>query len=57
MFKGSIVALLTPMKNDQVDVPRLRELVEFHIEMGSHGLVAAGSTGESGTLSHEEKIL
>lgn len=57
MFKGSIVALLTPMKNDQVDVPRLRELVEFHIEMGSHGLVAAGSTGESGTLSHEEKLL
>ncbi|KTD73872.1 4-hydroxy-tetrahydrodipicolinate synthase [Legionella tucsonensis] len=57
MFKGSIVALLTPMKNDQVDVPCLRELVEFHIEMGSHALVAAGSTGESGTLSHEEKLL
>ncbi|MBI2786008.1 MAG: 4-hydroxy-tetrahydrodipicolinate synthase, partial [Legionella longbeachae] len=57
MFKGSIVALLTPMHNDEVDVSRLRELVEFHIEMGSHGLVAAGSTGESGTLSHEEKIL
>ncbi|MGL5741335.1 MAG: 4-hydroxy-tetrahydrodipicolinate synthase [Legionella sp.] len=57
MFKGSIVALLTPMHDDHVDVPRLRELVEFHIEMGSHGLVAAGSTGESGTLSHEEKLL
>lgn len=57
MFKGSIVALITPMQNDQVDLPRLRELVEFHIEMGSHGLVAAGTTGESGTLSHDEKLL
>lgn len=57
MFKGSIVALLTPMHNGEVDVARLRELVEFHIEMGSHALVAAGSTGESGTLSHEEKLL
>ncbi|MGC1182799.1 4-hydroxy-tetrahydrodipicolinate synthase [Legionella sp.] len=57
MFKGSIVALITPMQNDQVDVLRLRELVEFHIEMGTHGIVAAGSTGESGTLSHEEKVL
>lgn len=57
MFKGSIVALLTPMHHDQIDVARLRELVEYHIEMGSHALVAAGSTGESGTLSHEEKIL
>lgn len=57
MFKGSLVALVTPMREDQVDVPRLRELVEFHIEMGTHGLVAAGSTGEAGTLSHEEKLL
>lgn len=57
MFKGSIVALVTPMQNDQVDVPRLRELVEFHIEMGTHSIVAAGSTGESGTLSHAEKLL
>ncbi len=57
MFKGSIVALITPMQNDQIDVPRLRELVEFHIEMGTHGIVAAGTTGESGTLSHDEKLL
>lgn len=57
MFKGSIVALITPMQNDEVDVPRLRELVEYHIEMGTHGIVAAGSTGEAGTLSHEEKLL
>ncbi|USQ14637.1 4-hydroxy-tetrahydrodipicolinate synthase [Legionella lytica] len=57
MFRGSIVALVTPMQDDQVDVARLRELVEFHIEMGTHGIVAAGSTGEAGTLSHEEKLL
>ena len=57
MFKGSIVALVTPFKDDKVDVNKLRELVEFHIEMGSHGLVAAGTTGESGTLSEAEKLL
>ncbi|MFA6303253.1 MAG: 4-hydroxy-tetrahydrodipicolinate synthase [Legionella sp.] len=56
MFRGSIVALVTPLKDDKVDVHRLRELVEFHIEMGTHGLVAAGTTGESGTLSHAEKL-
>ncbi|MBN9231507.1 MAG: 4-hydroxy-tetrahydrodipicolinate synthase [Legionella sp. 40-6] len=56
MFKGSIVALITPMQDDKVDVSRLRDLVEFHIEMGTHGIVAAGSTGESGTLSQEEKL-
>lgn len=57
MFKGSIVALVTPMCNGEVDVHRLRELVEFHLEMGTHGFVAAGTTGEAGTLSHEEKLL
>ena len=57
MFNGSIVALVTPLKDDKVDVDRLCELIEFHIEMGTHGLVAAGTTGESGTLSEEEKLL
>ncbi len=57
MFHGSIVALVTPMLNDQVDVERLRELVEFHIEAGTHGIVAAGTTGEAGTLNFDEKIL
>ena len=52
-----MVALVTPMRDDAIDIPRLRDLVEFHIEMGTHGLVAAGTTGEAGTLSHEEKIL
>lgn len=57
MFHGSIVALITPLLNDEVDIERLRELVEFHIENGTHGIVAAGTTGESGTLTHAEKIL
>lgn len=57
MFRGSIVALVTPFSEDKVDLPCLRELVEFHINAGSHALVAAGTTGESGTLSHQEKLL
>lgn len=57
MFKGSIVALVTPLRDDKVDVHRLRELVEFHIDNGSHGLVAAGTTGEAGCLTREEKLL
>lgn len=56
MFRGSIVALVTPMLNDEVDIPRLNELVEFHIQAGTHALVAAGTTGESGTLTKKEKI-
>jgi 4-hydroxy-tetrahydrodipicolinate synthase len=57
MFRGSIVALVTPLLNDKVDIDKLRELVEFHIEAGTHAIVAAGTTGESGTLSVEEKLL
>lgn len=57
MFRGSMVALVTPMRDDKVDVNKLRQLVEYHIEMGTHGIVAAGTTGESGTLSHAEKLL
>lgn len=57
MFRGSIVALVTPMLDDKVDVDRLRELVEFHIHAGTHAIVAAGTTGEAGTLTHQEKRL
>ncbi|MFZ4076762.1 MAG: dihydrodipicolinate synthase family protein, partial [Legionellaceae bacterium] len=55
MFHGSMVALVTPLFNDAVDVPRLRALVDFHIEAGTRALVVAGTTGEAGTLSYEEK--
>lgn len=57
MFRGSIVALVTPMREGQVDESCLRELVEYHIAAGTHGFVAAGTTGEAGTLTHEEKLL
>jgi len=56
MFKGSIVALVTPLKNNTIDMARFAELVELHIEAGTHGLVIAGTTGESGTLTHPEKL-
>lgn len=54
MFKGSIVALVTPFKNGKVDKERLLELVEFHIKEGTDGIVPCGTTGESATLSHDE---
>ncbi len=53
-FKGSMPALITPMKGGAVDEPALRALVDWHIAEGSHGLVAVGTTGESATLSHNE---
>jgi 4-hydroxy-tetrahydrodipicolinate synthase len=54
MFKGSIVAIVTPFKNGKVDEKKLRELIEFHIENGTSGIVPCGTTGESATLSFEE---
>lgn len=54
MFKGSIVALVTPFKNGKVDKERILELVEFHIKEGTDGIVPCGTTGESATLSHDE---
>ena len=54
MFKGSNVALITPFKNDKLDVDSYIKLIHFHIKNGTNGLVPAGTTGESPTLSHEE---
>ena len=54
MFKGSNVALITPFKNNKLDVDNYIELIHFHIKNGTNGLVPAGTTGESPTLSHEE---
>jgi 4-hydroxy-tetrahydrodipicolinate synthase len=54
MFRGSIVALVTPFRDGAVDVPALGKLVDMHIAAGTHGLVPCGTTGESATLSHEE---
>lgn len=55
MFKGSMPALVTPFtSNGELDEKAFRELVEWQIAEGSHGLVPVGTTGESPTLSHEE---
>ena len=54
MFKGSIVAIVTPFKNGNVDETSLRNLVNWHIEEGTNGIVPVGTTGESPTLDHNE---
>jgi len=54
MFQGSYVALITPFDGDRVDEDSLAMLVEWHVGKGTHGLVPAGTTGESPTLGHEE---
>lgn len=54
MISGSLVALITPLRNDAVDYDALRSLVNWHLEQGTHGLVPVGTTGESATLSEEE---
>jgi 4-hydroxy-tetrahydrodipicolinate synthase len=54
MFKGSNVALITPFKNNKLDVDSYVKLIHFHINNGTNALVPAGTTGESPTLSHKE---
>ena len=55
MFKGSMVALITPFKGrEKVDEAALKALVDFHVKNGTSALVPCGTTGESATLSYEE---
>jgi 4-hydroxy-tetrahydrodipicolinate synthase len=54
MFKGSNVALVTPFKGDSLDEETYVKIINFHLENGTNGLVPAGTTGESPTLSHGE---
>ena len=54
MFKGSIVALITPFKNDKLDEKNYIDLIHYHLKNGTHGIVPGGTTGESPTLSHDE---
>ncbi|MEJ2428556.1 MAG: 4-hydroxy-tetrahydrodipicolinate synthase [Deltaproteobacteria bacterium] len=54
MFSGVLPAIVTPFKNGEVDEQGLRQLIEFQIEEGVHGIVPCGTTGESATLSHKE---
>ena len=56
-LKGSFVALVTPMKsNGDIDLPALKELVEWHIESGTHGVVSVGTTDESATLNFNDHV-
>ena len=54
MFKGSMVAIVTPFDNGKVDEKALRSLIDFQIESGTDAIVPCGTTGESATLSYDE---
>ena len=54
MLKGSIVALITPFKDDNLDENTYRKLIDYHLNNGTNGIVPGGTTGESPTLSHSE---
>ena len=56
MFRGSIVALVTPFNEDfSVDFEAYGRLIDFHLEHGTHGIVPCGCTGEAATLAHDEQ--
>jgi 4-hydroxy-tetrahydrodipicolinate synthase len=55
-FRGSIVALVTPFKNGRLDRKAIIKLIDWHIMMGTHGLVVCGTTGEASTLSFNEHL-
>jgi 4-hydroxy-tetrahydrodipicolinate synthase len=54
MLKGSIVALITPFKDNSLNEDVYRKLIHYHIKNGTNGIVPGGTTGESPTLSHDE---
>ena len=54
MFKGSIVALITPFKDGKLDEKSLKRLIDFHVENGTDAILVAGTTGESATLTFSE---
>ena len=54
MFKGSIVALITPFKDNKLDENNYTQIIHHHLKNGTNGVVPAGTTGESPTLSHNE---
>lgn len=54
MFKGSMVAVVTPFKNGKIDEKALEELLQWHIKEGTQGIIPCGTTGEASTLDYEE---
>ena len=58
MFKGSLVAIITPMQEDgAIDLPALKRLIDWHVAEGTDGIVVVGTTGESPTVNHDEHCL
>ena len=58
MFKGSLVAIVTPMQDDgSLDLPALKRLIDWHVAEGTDGIVIVGTTGESPTVNHDEHCL
>src|ERR1700730_7395588 len=55
MFRGTFTALVTPFRDGEIDVPAFQKLIEAQIDGGITGVVAVGTTGESPTLSHDER--
>jgi 4-hydroxy-tetrahydrodipicolinate synthase len=55
MFRGIYTALVTPFRDGAIDAPALERLIETQIAAGITGVIAVGTTGESPTLSHDEK--
>jgi 4-hydroxy-tetrahydrodipicolinate synthase len=55
MFRGTFTALVTPFRDDRIDVSAFEQLIETQIAAGITGIVAIGTTGESPTLSHDER--
>ena len=54
MINGSLVALVTPFRGDEIDEDALEQMVRWHIEQGTNGIVPVGTTGEAATLSKNE---
>jgi len=54
-LQGSFVALVTPYSKGEVDLPKVRELVEFHVKNGTSGICPVATTGEGPVLTHDEK--
>lgn len=57
LFRGSGVALITPFTENGIDLEKLKELVEWHIQAGTQALIVLGTTGENPTLSEDEKVI
>src|SRR5687767_1318007 len=55
MFRGSIVPIVTPFKNGELDLEGLASLIEWQIENGSHGISVTGTTGEPSSLTADER--